>query len=190
VGQSCQSATVTSPMHSVAHPESSNDHQLMAGRSRSDRAAICLRSRSEFEPVHGQGDPPVNPRRTACVDRDTITHVRSVSARTPRNSLTASVTARHQNRLNHGLTGTNQHPASLTGTGRYSFEATSKPMGPRISGRRVRFPYASAPATIQFSSDMPDGWFEVVCVPWQLHVSSRNETGDDHGPWPGVMGAI
>jgi hypothetical protein len=138
VGQSCQSATVTSPMHSVAHPESSNDHQLMAGRSRSDRAAICLRSRSEFEPVHGQGDPPVNPRRTACVDRDTITHVRSVSARTPRNSPATSGTARHENRFNHGLTGTKQHLAPLINTGRDGSEATSKPMGPRISGRRVR----------------------------------------------------
>jgi hypothetical protein len=37
---------------------------------------------------------------------------------------------------------------------------------------------------------MPDGCFKVVCVPWQLHVSSRDETGDDHYPWPGVMGAI
>jgi hypothetical protein len=37
---------------------------------------------------------------------------------------------------------------------------------------------------------MPAGDFEVVCVPWQLHVSSRDKTGDDHGPQPGVIGAI
>jgi hypothetical protein len=178
------------PMQPMVDAESARDHQPAAGYTRSDRAAICLLPRSGFEPVHRQGEPPVNPRRTAWIDRDSDHHVRSVSARTPRNSPTASGIARHQNRLNHGLTGTNQHPASLTGTGRYGFEATSKPMGPRISGRRVRFPYASAPATIQFSSDMPDGDFAVICVPWQLHVSSRDETGDDHGPQPGVMGAI